>query len=53
MKWDINYLGFKGEVVETINYKNIIEFEKEIRDCYNTGAPIDFKYVEGEKEIER
>jgi len=53
MKWDIQYLDNNGKVAETINYKNIIDFEKEIRESYDIGRPIDFKYVENEKEIER
>jgi len=51
MKFDINYLDHKGNIAETINYKTIKEFEKEIRECFDIGRPIDFKYVE--QEIER
>jgi len=51
MKFDINYLDFKGNIAETINYKTIKEFEKEIRECFDIGRPIDFKYIE--QEIER
>ena len=53
MKWDIKYLGANGIVGEIVNYKNIVAFENEIKECFNVGIPIDFKYVEGEKEIER
>jgi len=53
MKWDIEYLSCSGKVIETINYKNIIDFEKEIRESYDMGRPINFKYEEDEKEIER
>ena len=53
MKYDIDYLDFKGGVAETINYKNIIDFEKEIRECFDIGRPVDFKYVENEMELER
>jgi len=51
MKFDINYLDHKGNIAETINYKTIKEFEKEIRECFDVGRPIDFKYIE--QEIER
>jgi len=50
MKFDINYLDFKGNIAETINYKTIKEFEKEIRECFDIGRPIDFKYIEQELE---
>ena len=53
MDYDINYLDFKGGVAETINYKNIIDFEKEIQECFNIGRPINFKYAENEQELER
>jgi len=53
MDYDINYLGFKGEVVETLNYNNKYEFENEIRVCFECGIPIDFKYLENQEEIER
>jgi len=52
-KWDIEYIADGGKVIETINYKNVIDFEKEIRESYGMGRPINFKYVEGMKEIER
>jgi len=53
MKWDVEYLGANGIVGEVVNYKNIVEFEKEIKECFSVGIPINFKYVEGQQEIER
>ena len=50
MKYDINYLGFKGEIIETINYKNEKEFEKEIRESNNIGRPIEYE-IETELEL--
>jgi len=52
-KYDIEYLSNDGKVIETINYNNIIDFEKEIHESYEIGRPINFKYVENEMEIER
>ena len=49
-KWDVNYLGFNGEVVETSRFKSEREFEKEIRESNNIGRPIDYQ---SEKELER
>ena len=53
MKWDINYIGAGGIVGEIINYKNKVEFEKEIKECFNSGIPITFKYANNEEELER
>ena len=50
--WNINYLGNKGEVVESIKFKSEKEFEKEIRESNSIGRPIDYQ-LEGEYEFER
>jgi len=47
--WNINYLDFKGEVIESIKFKSEKEFEKEIRESNNIGRPIDYQ-LEGELE---
>lgn len=43
----IDYLGFKGEVVEQIEYADAQEFAAEIRECGDNGVPISIvRYVD-------
>ncbi len=49
----IHFLGSGGEIGETIYYKDIKEFEKEVKDSQEVGRPISFIKLHTKEPLEK
>lgn len=49
---EIDFYSMKGEVMETLYYENKEEFDKEIKDSYEIGRPINPQILSEDKYLE-